>query len=100
MTPLAVVKDFNIVLDDCLSLSTRLITLAMDHLVFQAAPEAFHRRVQAKLLNQLTVVMRIVSSYDWQDFLKTSNLQARISRRRNCHDNTVAESFFNCRNES
>lgn len=34
------------------------------------------------------------SSYDWQDFLKTHNLQASMSRRGNCHDNAVAESFF------
>jgi len=34
------------------------------------------------------------SSYDWQDFLKAHNLQASMSRRGNCHDNAVAESFF------
>lgn len=34
------------------------------------------------------------SSYDWQDFLKAHNLQASMSRRRNYHDNAVAESFF------
>ena len=34
------------------------------------------------------------SSYDWQDFLKAHNLQASMSRRGNCYDNAVAESFF------
>lgn len=34
------------------------------------------------------------SSYDWQDFLKTHKLQQSMSRRGNCHDNAVAESFF------
>ena len=34
------------------------------------------------------------SSYDWQAFLKTHNLQPSMSRRGNCHDNAVAESFF------
>jgi len=34
------------------------------------------------------------SSYDWQAFLNAHNLQASMSRRGNCHDNAVAESFF------
>lgn len=34
------------------------------------------------------------SSYDWQDFLKSNNLLGSMSRRGNCHDNAVAESFF------
>ena len=34
------------------------------------------------------------SSYDWQDSLKTHNLMGSMSRRGNCHDNAVAESFF------
>ena len=34
------------------------------------------------------------SSHDWQDFLKEHNLTASMSRRGNCHDNAVAESFF------
>lgn len=33
-------------------------------------------------------------SYDWQDFLKAHNLQQSMTRRGNCHDNAVAESFF------
>ena len=34
------------------------------------------------------------SSYDWQHFLRAHNLVASQSRRGNCHDNAVAESFF------
>ena len=34
------------------------------------------------------------SSNDWQDFLKSHKLKPSMSRRGNCHDNAVAESFF------
>ena len=34
------------------------------------------------------------SSYEWRDFLKAHNLIGSMSRRGNCHDNAVAESFF------
>jgi putative transposase len=34
------------------------------------------------------------SSDDWQSFLKANNLLGGMSRRGNCHDNAVAESFF------
>lgn len=33
-------------------------------------------------------------SHDWQAFLKAHGLVASMSRRGNCHDNAVAESFF------
>ena len=40
------------------------------------------------------------ASYDWQDFLKEHALVPSMSRRGNCHDNAVAESFFsNLKNE-
>lgn len=32
---------------------------------------------------------------DWAAFLKHHNLEHSMSRRGNCHDNAVAESFFN-----
>jgi len=35
------------------------------------------------------------TSIDWASFLKHHNLKHSMSRRGNCHDNTVAESFFN-----
>ena len=31
---------------------------------------------------------------DWRKFLSENNLEASVSRRGNCHDNAVAESFF------
>lgn len=34
------------------------------------------------------------TSEDWQSFLKTHNLEPSMSRRGNCYDNAVAESFF------
>ena len=34
------------------------------------------------------------SSADWQSFLKANHLEGSMSRRGNCHDNAVAESFF------
>lgn len=34
------------------------------------------------------------TSQEWQDFLKDQNLEASMSRRGNCYDNAVAESFF------
>ena len=35
------------------------------------------------------------TSMDWAPFLKHHNLEHSMSRRGNCHDNAVAESFFN-----
>ena len=35
------------------------------------------------------------TSMDWASFLKHHNLEHSMSRRGNCHDNAVAESFFN-----
>lgn len=34
------------------------------------------------------------TSHEWQTFLKHHNLESSMSRRSNCHDNAVAESFF------
>ena len=36
-----------------------------------------------------------ITSMDWESFLKNQNLVHSTSRRRNCHDNAVAESFVN-----
>lgn len=35
------------------------------------------------------------TSMEWASFLKHHNLEPSMSRRSNCHDNAVAESFFN-----
>ena len=34
------------------------------------------------------------TSYEWQSFLAEHGLEGSMSRRGNCHDNAVAESFF------
>ncbi len=34
------------------------------------------------------------TSSDWQSFLRTHRMVPSMSRRENCHDNSVAESFF------
>ncbi len=34
------------------------------------------------------------TSLEWQTFLKQHNMEASMSRRGNCYDNAVAESFF------
>jgi transposase InsO family protein len=34
------------------------------------------------------------TSGEWQSFLNANNLKASMSRRGDCHDNVVAESFF------
>jgi putative transposase len=34
------------------------------------------------------------TSHDWSEFLKSHGLEGSMSRRENCHDNAVAESFF------
>jgi len=34
------------------------------------------------------------TSHDWSEFLRAHKLQGSMSRRGNCHDNAVAESFF------
>lgn len=34
------------------------------------------------------------TSYEWQSFLKSQGLEGSMSRPGNCHDNAVAESFF------
>jgi len=40
------------------------------------------------------------TSMDWASFLRHHNLEHSMSRRGNCHDNAVAESFFNlCKRE-
>jgi len=37
---------------------------------------------------------RQFSSHDWRDFLTAHRLRPSMNRRGNCHDNAVAESFF------
>lgn len=37
---------------------------------------------------------RQYTSHEWQAFIKYHNLKSSMSRRGNCHDNAVTESFF------
>ena len=39
-----------------------------------------------------------ITSMDWAAFLRAHDLENSMSLRGNCHDNAVAESFFNLRN--
>ncbi|MFK0686449.1 IS3 family transposase, partial [Ochrobactrum sp. BD67] len=62
-------------------------------------------RIRTKLFKQteppLSMVAGQVSQFtsmDWASFLKQDNLAHSMSRRGNCHDNAVAESFFNLLN--
>ncbi len=36
----------------------------------------------------------LYTRYEWRSFLKSHGLEGSMSRRGNCHDNEVAESFF------
>lgn len=65
------------------------------HVVLQALPAAVWRRkpkgrvlVHSDQGSQFTNV-------EWASFLKQHDLQPSMSRRGNCHDIAVAESFFN-----
>ncbi len=40
------------------------------------------------------------TGHEWQAFLRDHNLSCSMSRRGNCHDNAVAESFFQCSSAS
>ncbi len=80
--------------------SRRVVDWAMQSrqttdLVLQALLMAvWHRKPKSKVLvhsdqgTQFTII-------EWASFLKHHNLQHSMSRRGNCHDDAVAESFFN-----
>lgn len=53
----------------------------------------WRRRPQAKVLVHSDQGIQYTST-DWRSFLKEHNLEASMSRKGNCHDNAVAESFF------
>ncbi|WP_318375372.1 hypothetical protein [Enterobacter sp.] len=40
-----------------------------------------------------TEVISQYTNHEWQSFLKSHGLESSMSRRDNCHDNAVAESF-------
>ena len=74
----------------CLMQSRQTMDVALQTLLMAV----WRRKPQGKVLihsdqgSQLT-------SMDWASFLKHHNLEHSMSRRGNCHDNAVAESFFN-----
>lgn len=66
----------------------------MKELVLNALLMAVWRRKPTRLVTVHSDQGSQYTSHDWQAFLKDNNLQASMSRRGNCHDNAVAESFF------
>ena len=54
----------------------------------------WRRKPQGKVLVHFDQGARF-TSMDWASFLKYHNLEHSMSRRGNCHDNAVTESFFN-----
>ncbi len=67
----------------------------MTELVLQALLMAVWRR---KPVNKVMIHSDQGSQFtsiEWASFLKQHNLEHSMSRRGNCHDNAVAESFFN-----
>ncbi len=64
-------------------------------LVLQALLMAVWRRKPKDKVLVHSVQGSQFTSIDWASFLKQHNLEHSMSRRGNCHDNDVAESFFN-----
>ena len=54
----------------------------------------FRRRAQHQVLIHTDQGSQYTSR-DWAAFLREHNIVHSMSRRGNCHDNAVAESFFN-----
>ena len=63
-------------------------------LVLQALMMAVWRRKPAPGLQIHSDQGTQFTGYDWQDFLKEHGLVCSMNRRGKCHDNAVAESFF------
>jgi putative transposase len=64
------------------------------HLAMQALLMAVWRRKPANEVLVHSDQGCQYTSHDWQDFLAEHGLVSSMSRRGNCHDNAVAESFF------
>ena len=80
--------------------SRRIVGWAMQSrqptdLVLQALLMAVWRRKPANKVLVHSDQGSQFTSIDWASFLKHHNLEHSMSRRGNCHDNAVAESFFN-----
>ncbi len=61
-------------------------------LIMQVLNEALYKYVVPEIFN--TDQGSQYTSHEWQAFLKEHGLKGSMSRRGNCHDNAVAESFF------
>ena len=70
-------------------------TSAAGDLVLQALLMAIWRRKPENKILVHSDQGSQFTSIDWASFLKHHNLEHSMSRRGNCHDNAVAESFFN-----
>jgi putative transposase len=64
------------------------------HLAMQALLMAVWRRKPSSEVLVHSDQGSQYTSHDWQDFLAEHGLVSSMSRRGNCHDNAVAESFF------
>lgn len=72
------------------SMQQRIMTaLVMDALTMAR----WRRRPKEKIIVRSDQGVQYTSS-EWRSYLKANNLEASMSRRGNCHDNAVAESFF------
>lgn len=63
-------------------------------LVLNALLMAVWRRKPATLVTIHSDQGSQYTSHDWKAFLKDKHFKVSMSRRGNCHDNAVAESFF------
>ena len=62
-------------------------------LVIMALNMALHTRKPGSVIHHSDQGSQY-TSHEWQTFLKHHNLESSMSRRGNCHDNAVGESFF------
>lgn len=63
-------------------------------LVLDALLMAVWRRKPSKMVLVHSDQGSQYTSHDWSEFLKAHRFEGSMSRRGNCHDNAVAESFF------
>ena len=74
-------------------MATELVLDALLSAVWRRKPQAASRKPQGTMMVHSDQGSQF-SSGDWQSFLKANHLMGNMSRRGNCHDNAVAESFF------
>jgi hypothetical protein len=102
LPPLAIVKQVNIFGDFTPDLLPCRVTPKLDQLILErpqklsigALSKQFPRRLMDARMPNCATSARYSCEQYWQDFLKAHNLQASMSRRGNCWDTALAESFF------